>query len=201
MDIRTTRSQSIIAIVITTALILAGIKIIEPEPTLAATATANTTTVRSTIASASQQEKFTATLSGNEEVPPTITQASGSAKFTLNAAGNSITFRINAMNIDKVTMVHIHSGKTGKNGPIVATLFQSTPNTTTASTGAINGMLSQGTITSANLEGPLKGKQISDLVKLINDNKAYVNVHTEQYPKGKGEIRGQISSASQSSAS
>ena len=48
-----------------------------------------------------------------------------------------------------------------------------------------------GYITSSDLVGPLKGKQISDLVKLINDGEAYVNVHTETNPKG--EIRGQIS--------
>jgi hypothetical protein len=37
----------------------------------------------------------------------------------------------------------------------------------------------------------LKDKQISDLVKLINDGQAYVNVHTEANPMG--EIRGQLS--------
>ncbi len=97
-----------------------------------------------------------------------------------------MTYRIRVANINGVTMAHIHSGKTGKNGPIVVTLFKSA-----TSTGPINGLLSQGTITSTNLEGPLKGKTISDLVKLINDGKAYANVHTQQNPKG--EIRGQIS--------
>jgi len=57
-------------------------------------------------------------------------------------------------------------------------------------TGPENGMLSQGNITSDKLDGPLKGKQISDLVKLIGDDNAYANVHTQQNPKG--EIMGQI---------
>ena len=43
-----------------------------------------------------------------------------------------------------------------------------------------------------NLQGPLKGKEISDLVKLMSDGGAYANVHTDKYPKG--AIRGQISS-------
>ena len=55
----------------------------------------------------------------------------------------------------------------------------------------VNGQLAQGDISSSKLEGPLKGKQISDLTKLIEDNDAYVNVHTKQNPNG--EIRGQIS--------
>jgi hypothetical protein len=83
-------------------------------------------------------------------------------------------------------MAHIHQGKTGENGPIVVTLFKAT-----TATGSKNGILARGTITSDNLEGPLKGKQISDLVKLIEDGNAYANVHTQQNPKG--EIRGEIS--------
>ena len=126
--------------------------------------------------------------------PPKNTKATGSAKFVSSSDGNSMTYRIRVVNINGVTMAHIHSGSIGKNGPIVVTLFKSaTP------TGPMNGPLSQGTITSANLEGPLKGKTISDLVKLINDGKAYANVHTQQNPKG--EIRGQISTSASASAS
>ena len=56
--------------------------------------------------------------------------------------------------------------------------------------GRFNGVLQTGVITKANLVGSLKGKEISDLVDLINAGRAYVNVHTSQYPGG--EIRGQI---------
>jgi CHRD domain len=50
----------------------------------------------------------------------------------------------------------------------------------------------QGTITSAKLEGPLTGKHLTDLINMINNRDAYVNVHTQANPKG--EIRGQMSS-------
>jgi CHRD domain len=83
-------------------------------------------------------------------------------------------------------MAHIHSGKAGENGPVVVWLYNST-----TPSGPINGMLSQGNTTANDLVGPLKGKQMSDLVKLINDGQAYANIHTESNPKG--EIRGQIS--------
>jgi hypothetical protein len=40
-------------------------------------------------------------------------------------------------------------------------------------------VLTEGSITSANLVGPLQGKQLSDLIALMRNGQAYVNVHTE----------------------
>jgi hypothetical protein len=132
------------------------------------------------------EKKFTATLSGKDEVAPKDTKATGTGEFTLSSDGKTMTYKVDVKDIDKATMAHIHQGKTGENGPVVVTLFKAaTP------TGPKSGVLAQGNITSDKLEGPLKGKQISDLVKLIEDGNAYANVHTEQNPKG--EIRGQIS--------
>ncbi len=194
-----TKLAIIIAIVIATAILLsASTTISMPQPAqAAASAAAKTGGGAGTITSSIGQQTFKATLSGNGEVPPINTQATGSATFTVTTNKNSMSYQIHVINIDKVTMAHIHSGKIGQNGPVVVTLFQSKAATT--SSPVKNGILSQGTITSANLEGPLKGKQISDLVKLINDGNAYANVHTKQNPKG--EIRGQISSVAAASAS
>ena len=140
-----------------------------------------------TLSHAQGEQKFTAKMTGKEEVPPHDTKATGNAEFTLSADGKTMSYKVDVMNIDKVTMAHIHQGKVGENGPPVVWLFNSSSNPT----GPMNGMLSQGKITSNDLVGPLKGKQMSDLVKLINDGQAYANVHTEPNPKG--EIRGQIS--------
>ncbi|MFL6376835.1 MAG: CHRD domain-containing protein [Nitrososphaeraceae archaeon] len=140
-----------------------------------------------TLSHAQGEQKFTAKMTGKEEVPPHDTKATGNAEFTLSSDGKTMSYKVDVMNIDKVTMAHIHQGKVGENGPPVVWLFNSSSNPT----GPMNGMLSQGKITSNDLVGPLKGKQMSDLVKLINDGQAYANVHTEPNPKG--EIRGQIS--------
>jgi CHRD domain len=140
-----------------------------------------------TLSHAQGEQKFTAKMTGKEEVPPHDTKATGNAEFTLSADGKTMSYKVDVMNIDKVTMAHIHQGKVVENGPPVVWLFNSSSNPT----GPMNGMLSQGKITSNDLVGPLKGKQMSDLVKLINDGQAYANVHTEPNPKG--EIRGQIS--------
>jgi CHRD domain len=133
------------------------------------------------------EQKFTAKMTGKEEVPSKDTKATGDAEFTLSADGKTMSYKVNVMNIDKVTVAHIHQGKVGENGPPVVWLFNSSSNPT----GPMNGMLSQGSFTSNDLVGPLKGKQMSDLVKLINDGQAYANVHTQPNPMG--EIRGQIS--------
>jgi hypothetical protein len=80
---------------------------------------------------------------------------------------------------------HIHMGGSDENGPVIVTLFD--PDKPTSE---INGELVSATITAQNLEGPLDGKQISDLADLFDAGRAYVNVHTQTNPDG--EIRGTI---------
>ena len=47
-----------------------------------------------------------------------------------------------------------------------------------------------GSIAANNLEGPMQGKTVAELINAIKNNTTYVNVHTEQNPNG--EIRGQL---------
>lgn len=171
--------KPLLALVIIVAIVLALV-------TISAGRSGLVTSTSTSSAFAQGEQKFTAKLTGKDEVPPKDTKATGDAEFNLSADGNKMTYVVNVMNIDKVTMAHIHSGKVGENGPPVVWLFNST-----TPSGPMNGMLSKGNITASDLVGPLKGKQISDLVKLVNDGQAYANVHTEPNPKG--EIRGQIS--------
>ncbi len=132
-----------------------------------------------------QPKYFDAKLTGKDEVPSKDTKATGIAG--LNVIDNkTINYSVNVTNIQKVTGAHIHQGKAGVNGPVVVTLYNSTtPSPMT------NGILSKGDITSTKFEGPLAGKQVSDLISMIKSGDAYVNVHTEVNPKG--EIRGQLS--------
>jgi hypothetical protein len=127
-----------------------------------------------------QEQKFVATLSGQEEVPPTNSQATGMAEFTVT--GENAEYSVNASNIQDVTAGHIHSGKQGENGPIVVTLFKNDSPT--------NEVSETSSITADKLEGPMAGKQLTDLVTAMNNGDTYVNIHTEQNPNG--EIRGQI---------
>lgn len=130
-----------------------------------------------------QEQKFVATLSGQEEVPPTDSQATGMSEVTVT--GESAEYSVNATNIQGVTAGHIHSGNQGENGPIVVTLFTNESPT--------NEVSETGSITADILEGPMAGKQLTDLVTAMNNGTTYVNIHTEQNPNG--EIRGQITSS------
>ena len=123
-----------------------------------------------------------AKLSGQDEVPPTNSQATGMAEFTPMGT-DSVMYSVNATNIQDATAGHIHSGKPGENGPIVVTLFKyDSP---------MNQVSESGSITADKLEGPMAGKQLSDLTTAMSNGDTYVNIHTEQNPNG--EIRGQVS--------
>jgi len=123
---------------------------------------------------------ITINLTGSEEVPPVQTEATGVAEF-IPLRMDSISYNVNATNIEGVTAGHIHFGKAGENGPIVATLFKYAR--------PMNEVSENGTITADKLEGPLAGKQLSDLVTAGANGTLYINIHTEQNPNG--EIRGQ----------
>ncbi len=128
------------------------------------------------------QNGLNAKLSGQEEVPPVQTQATGNAVFI--PMGDSVHAIINTTNLQGATAGHIHSGNPGENGPIVLTLFKfDSPQ---------NEVNIENMFAADKLEGPMQGKQISELVTAMDNGSTYVNVHTTQNPNG--EIRGQISS-------
>jgi hypothetical protein len=148
---------------------------------------------------AQEEQSFSATLSGKEEVPPTESNSTGIAKFqvtTNNDNESQVSYWVNITGIKEVNAAHIHNGTTGENGDIVATLS--------------NGKSAEGddrprqigfagNITSNELQGPLEDEEISDLVSLMSDGNAYVNVHTDIYPDG--AIRGQITSTASTDTS
>lgn len=134
-------------------------------------------------------KNFVAHLSGGEEVPAVETLAQGQVIFHLDRSGNELSYKLIAANIENVAMSHIHLAPAGVNGPVVVWLYPSAPPAQLIP-GRFSGVLAEGTITAANLVGPLAGKDLSDLIAEMDGGNAYVNVHTSAYPAG--EIRGQI---------
>ena len=135
---------------------------------------------------AQAEEVFKARLSGTQEVPPNESPAGGSA--WVKTSNDKIEYEVNVTDIDKVNAAHIHLEQSGKNGPVILSLYKDDP------TELKTGKLAEANLTASNLEGPLKGKAVSDLVAAIKDGKAYVNVHSTDFPDG--EIRGQLNASS-----
>lgn len=106
-------------------------------------------------------------LSGAHEVPAVKTTATGSGTITV-AEDKSVSGSVTTTGMDG-TMAHIHKGAVGKNGPIVITLQQTSPNVWTVPAGA-----------------HLKDAQY----KTFEAGDMYVNVHSKKHPDG--EIRGQL---------
>lgn len=157
---------------------------------LAAILSVSTLSIALNLAKVQAQEgqTFSATLSGKDEVPPTESSANGTAKFVVNSDASEVSFWVNTAGLKKIIGAHIHSGATGENGEVVVALAKEE----SAEDQDNPEIQLTGNVTKGDLAGPLEGKEISDLVSLMNNGSAYVNVHTEIYPDG--AIRGQISS-------
>jgi hypothetical protein len=148
-------------------------------------------------ASPAASENYATSLKGREEVPPRDTNATGVATFKLSKDGTELSYKLIVANIENVVASHIHVGPAGENGPVVAFLF----GPAAPGGGRTDGVLAEGTITAANLVGPLAGQPLSALIEAMEAGNTYVNVHTNDgvgdintgpgdFPGG--EIRGQI---------
>jgi hypothetical protein len=144
--------------------------------------TIGTTPLTLQVAAQVSEQKFIAELTGKEEVPPNESPSSGFA--WLKITNDEIRYEVNVTDMDKVNAAHIHLAEAGKNGPVVLTLFMGGP------TEQVNGTIGEANVTASNLEGPMKGKDVTDLVTAMKNGTTYVNVHTTDFPNG--EIRGQL---------
>ena len=119
------------------------------------------------------------TLTPGEEVPPLTLNAIG--YFSASVTANSMTFDLSA-NGAAFTAAHIHLGAKGANGPVVAFLFG-------PADPPQNAIHPTGTLTVANLVGPLAGNWagFADALKTGN---LYVNAHSTDNPAG--AVRAQI---------
>lgn len=126
-------------------------------------------------------------ISPGEEVPVTDAGTYGWAMYHINADGQSMTWTLYMNAINNPVAAHIHIAPKGNNGPVVVPLYSG------KDVGPFSGVMSSGTITAKDLDGPLKGKTMDDLFAAIKAGNAYTNVHTAKNPGG--ESRGQIQSA------
>jgi hypothetical protein len=129
---------------------------------------------------------FAAILTWKEEVPKVDTLDTALATFQSTTTNNNddeiddLKYSIKVTDTDKIKEVDIHTGKPNEKGDVVAELYKSeTPS------GEVIGNLTEGKIRSKDLKGPLQGKNTKELVKKIEKGEAYVDLRTEDKPKGK----------------
>ena len=131
---------------------------------------------------------FAAILTGKEEVPEADTLDTALATFQStnnNDEKDVLKYSVKVTDTDKIKEVHIHTGKPNEKGDVVAELYKSeTPS------GEVIGNLTDGKIRSKDLKGSLQGKNTQELVRKIEKGEAYVDIRTEDKPKGK--VRGKI---------
>lgn len=143
---------------------------------------------------------FGASLTGAAQLPePTKSKATGEVNFTVQEGGKKIAYTLTVTNLQNAATAELHLGSPNMNGPGVVKLFP--VRGATARKGDFSGVLAEGTITAADLVGPLLGSPLADLVDQMREGSAYVNIHTndgvdppDSGPGDyrKGEIRGQI---------
>lgn len=127
-------------------------------------------------AATAQSASYSATLSGDNVVPPVTTTGSGS--FTATYDGATISYTLNA-SAPEILQAHIHLGAPGENGGVAAFLFG--PVDPGQDSVSVSGTIGAADVTMGDL---------ASLVDAMNNNGAYVNVHTTANPAG--EIRGPI---------
>lgn len=135
-------------------------------------------------------ETFSASLVGDNEVPPI--NSAGKASFSLTI-GSTITFTMTYSGVSSSPIFsHIHFAPRKVAGGVMIFLCGGggQPACPTTTSGTFSG-----TITAANVTGPTaQGVAAGDLtsaLEIIRDGEGYVNLHTTNFPGG--EIRGQLS--------
>jgi hypothetical protein len=138
----------------------------------------------------SQTERFSASLTGAQEVPPINTAGTGNFEMTIQQG--TITFSLTFSGLSSpLSVAHLHFAPSKVAGGVMIFLCGGggQPACPATTEGTITG-----TITAANVTGPTaQGIAAGDLdsaLEAVRDGLSYANMHTANF--GGGEIRGQV---------
>ncbi len=137
--------------------------------------------------------RFTSLLKSQNEVPEVRTRTLGLVQSNLIEQGNVLEVLAAIIRLPRrveITAAHLHLGAEGENGPVVADLLNNGE-----LVGSRRVRRLSASIDSSDLVGPLAGGTLSDLVRAIQEERIYVNVHTDRNPAG--EVRGQLTQREQ----
>ena len=138
----------------------------------------------------SQTERFSASLGGENEVPPINTAGTGNFEMTIQPG--TINFSLTFSNLSSPLAVsHLHFAPSKVAGGVMIFLCGGggQPACPAATSGTITG-----TITAANVTGPtgqgIAPGNLDAALEAVRNDLAYANMHTANF--GGGEIRGQV---------
>jgi len=138
----------------------------------------------------SQTERFSASLGGENEVPPINTTGTGNFEMTIQQG--TITFSLTFSDLSSpLAVAHLHFAPSKVGGGVMIFLCGGggQPACPAATSGTITG-----TITAANVTGPtpqgIAPGNLNAALEAVRNDLAYANMHTANF--GGGEIRGQV---------
>ena len=127
---------------------------------------------------AATEGTFTATVNGDQEVPPVTTEASGTATVTISADDTTVTYEVSYSGLSGDLLAsHIHCGAAGVVAGVMLP-FAHGPSPFS------------GTLTQADFAACGDVTTFAGALDAIRAGNTYVNLHTAANPGG--EIRGQL---------
>ena len=122
---------------------------------------------------------------------PVETEAGGCLTMELGDDGRSMSYTLEVEALEDAFMSHLqYGGADDRYGPIVLWLFPTEGKRQEVVEGRFDGVLAEGVIRAEDLNGPLAGKEIDDLVQAIEEGKIFADVHTRRHVPG--ELRGHL---------
>jgi hypothetical protein len=137
----------------------------------------------------SQTERFSASLGGENEVPPINTAGTGAFEMAIQ---DTITFSLTFSGLSSaLTVAHLHFAPSKVAGGVM--IFLCGGGGQPACPAAVEGTIT-GTITAANVTGPsgqgIAPADLDSALEAVRNGLAYANMHTTNFAGG--EIRGQV---------
>lgn len=138
-------------------------------------------------------DQFAAYVSESQEVPRNASEAWCWAIFEVGES--SLDWGMRCFDVENVVAGHLHLAPRGSNGPVVAPLLPAGKSTS----GEVVDF--EGSVTAADLVGPLAGASFEDLLEAIEDGRVYTNLHSDDGVAppntgpgdlAAGEVRGQL---------
>jgi CHRD domain len=141
--------------------------------------------------------KGKARLDSYQEAPLTLS-TTGTGSFRIRVRSDGLRYKLSYKDLSSnVLQAHIHFGRTGLAGGILAFLCGPQPQAGDKPVCPPTGGTVEGVIDAADILGPapnmnqgIAAGELSEVIKALRKGAVYANVHTTTFPGG--EIRGQI---------